>query len=71
MSTLTPTAPLAGSHSLANGTLATRKESRVRKGWNAFDVWQDRVRRAAAEAARSAQLDAHTAGPAGSWRSAV
>jgi hypothetical protein len=30
-----------------------RKESLPRKGWNAFDVWQDRVRRAA----RSAGLE--------------
>ncbi len=33
---------------------SARNEPPVRKGWNAFDVWQDRVRRAA-EGARSAQ----------------
>ncbi len=40
------------------GGPAVRKESRVRKGWNAFDVWQDRIRRAA-DTARDAQLQGH------------
>ena len=44
-----------GAGNLANGGPvggpALRKESRVRKGWTFFDVWQDRVRRAA-EAAK-------------------
>jgi hypothetical protein len=45
-----------GAGNMANGGPAggpsVRKESRSRKGWTAFDVWQDRVRRAA-EAART------------------
>ncbi len=39
-----------GSGNVANGGPAgpyVRKEARIRKGWTAFDVWQDRVRRAA------------------------
>jgi hypothetical protein len=45
-----------GSGNVANGGSvggpALRKESRIRRGWTFFDVWQDRVRRAA-EAART------------------
>ena len=39
-----------GAGNVANGGPAgpyVRKEARMRKGWTAFDVWQDRVRRAA------------------------
>ncbi|HVW67768.1 MAG TPA: hypothetical protein VHB68_02285 [Steroidobacteraceae bacterium] len=50
-----------GAGNVANGGPAggpaLRKENRMRKGWTAFDVWQDRVRRAA-EAARLAQVEA-------------
>jgi hypothetical protein len=54
-----------GAGNVANGGSAgpsVRKESRMRKGWTAFDVWQDRVRRAA-EAARRAQAESHIARP--------
>jgi hypothetical protein len=39
-----------GAGNVANGGPSgpyIRKEARARKGWTAFDVWQDRVRRAA------------------------
>lgn len=40
-----------GAGNVANGGPvggpSVRRESRLRKGWTAFDVWQDRVRRAA------------------------
>jgi hypothetical protein len=39
-----------GAGNIANGGPAgpsMRRETRIRKGWTAFDVWQDRVRRAA------------------------
>ncbi len=39
-----------------------RREARVRKGWTTFDVWQDRVRRAA-EAARLPQIETRAAEP--------
>ena len=59
MSTLSP-AFYFGAGNVANGGPAggpaLRKESRIRKGWTAFDVWQDRVRRAA-EAARLAHVE--------------
>jgi hypothetical protein len=45
-----------GAGNVANGGPvggpALRKEFHMRKGWTFFDVWQDRVRRAA-EAART------------------
>ena len=50
-----------GAGNLANGGAtggpAVRRESRMRKGWTAFDVWQDRVRRAAEAARTNAYLD--------------
>jgi hypothetical protein len=52
-----------GAGNVANGGPAgpsLRRESRVRKGWTVFDVWQDRVRRAA-EAARLAHVETHAA----------
>jgi hypothetical protein len=52
-----------GAGNVANGEAAgpsLRRESRIRKGWTVFDVWQDRVRRAA-EAARLAPVEARTA----------
>jgi hypothetical protein len=55
MSTVKPSFHF-GAGNLANGGTAggptVRRESRIRKGWTFFDVWQDRVRRAA-EAART------------------
>ncbi len=54
-----------GAGNTANGGPAgpsMRKESRIRKGWTTFDVWQDRVRRAA-EAARLPQIEARAAEP--------
>jgi hypothetical protein len=54
-----------GAGNLANGGPAgpyIRKEARIRKGWTAFDVWQDRVRRAA-EAGRAAHLEPQAAAP--------
>lgn len=55
-----------GAGNVANGGPAgpyvRSKESRIRKGWTAFDVWQDRVRRAA-EAARLPHLEAQTGEP--------
>ena len=48
-----------GAGNVANGGptgLSLRRESRIRKGWTFFDVWQDRVRRAA-EAARLASAE--------------
>jgi hypothetical protein len=47
-----------GAGNVANGGPAgpsLRRETRIRKGWTVFDVWQDRVRRAA-EAARLTPL---------------
>jgi hypothetical protein len=52
-----------GAGNVANGGAAgpsLRRESRVRKGWTVFDVWQDRVRRAA-EAARLAHVETQAA----------
>lgn len=50
MSTAKPTFHF-GAGNLANGGPAggpsVRREARMRKGWTWFDVWQDRVRRAA------------------------
>jgi hypothetical protein len=57
-----------GAGNVANGGPAgpsLRRESRIRKGWTVFDVWQDRVRRAA-EAARLAPVEAQTAELSGS-----
>jgi hypothetical protein len=54
-----------GAGNVANGGPSgpsMRRESRSRKGWTAFDVWQDRVRRAA-EAARSRDVATHNPGP--------
>ena len=54
-----------GAGNVANGGPAgpsLRRESRVRKGWTVFDVWQDRVRRAA-EAARLAHVETRAAEP--------
>jgi hypothetical protein len=57
MSTVTPAAETSARlNETANRGPASRKESLTRKGWNAFDVWQERVRRAA-EGARSAHLE--------------
>lgn len=60
MSSPTPTFYF-GAGNVANGGPAggpaVRKENRIRKGWTAFDVWQDRVRRAA-EAARLTHVEA-------------
>jgi hypothetical protein len=52
----TATLAPAKTNETAQRERSMRKESLTRKGWNAFDVWQDRVRRAA-EAARSAGLE--------------
>jgi len=52
-----------GAGNVANGGPAgpsLRRESRIRKGWTVFDVWQDRVRRAA-EAARLAHVETQAA----------
>jgi hypothetical protein len=53
-----------GAGNVANGGPAggpaVRKESRLRKGWTAFDVWQDRVRRAAEAARSNTHLDMTT-----------
>lgn len=50
-----------GAGNLANGGAAggpsLRREARIRKGWTFFDVWQDRVRRAAESARTSANID--------------
>jgi hypothetical protein len=57
-----------GAGNIANGGPvgpSIRKESRIRKGWTTFDVWQDRVRRAA-EAARLPQIETRAAEPTGS-----
>jgi hypothetical protein len=63
MSTVTPAAEsFARQNETASGGPTSRKESLTRKGWNAFDVWQERVRRAA-EAARSAHLEGRGAEP--------
>jgi|HubBroStandDraft_5_1064220.scaffolds.fasta_scaffold3003936_1 hypothetical protein len=54
-----------GAGNVANGGPSgpyVRKEARIRKGWTAFDVWQDRVRRAA-EAVRVAHLEPQAAEP--------
>jgi hypothetical protein len=54
-----------GAGNVANGGPASpslRRESRIRKGWTVFDVWQDRVRRAA-EAARLARVETQAAEP--------
>jgi hypothetical protein len=54
-----------GAGNVANGGPAgpsLRREARIRKGWTVFDVWQDRVRRAA-EAARLAPLETQGAEP--------
>jgi hypothetical protein len=54
-----------GAGNVANGGPAgpyVRKEARIRKGWTAFDVWQDRVRRAA-EAVRVQPLETHSVEP--------
>jgi hypothetical protein len=54
-----------GAGNIANGGPTgpyVRKEARIRKGWTAFDVWQDRVRRAA-EAVRVAHLEPQTVEP--------
>ena len=56
-----------GAGNVANGGPAgpsLRKEARIRKGWTVFDVWQDRVRRAA-EAARLPPVETHVASPSG------
>ena len=56
-----------GAGNVANGGPAgpsLRKEARIRKGWTVFDVWQDRVRRAA-EAARLPHVETHVASPSG------
>jgi len=53
-----------GAGNVANGGPAggpaVRRESRLRKGWTAFDVWQDRVRRAAEAARTQANLNMAT-----------
>jgi hypothetical protein len=50
-----------GAGNLANGGAAggpsVRRETRMRKGWTFFDVWQDRVRSAAAAARTSTHID--------------
>ena len=54
-----------GAGNVANGGPAgpyVRKEARLRKGWTAFDVWQDRVRRAA-EAVRVQHLETQAMEP--------
>ena len=54
-----------GSGNVANGGPAgpyVRKEARIRKGWTAFDVWQDRVRRAA-ESVRVQHLETQAMEP--------
>jgi hypothetical protein len=54
-----------GSGNVANGGPSgpyVRKEARIRKGWTAFDVWQDRVRRAA-DAVRVVHLETQAAQP--------
>jgi hypothetical protein len=54
-----------GAGNVANGGPSgpsVRRESRIRKGWTAFDVWQDRVRRAA-EAARLPHIETRTGEP--------
>jgi hypothetical protein len=51
-----------GAGNVANGGPSLRRESRIRKGWTVFDVWQDRVRRAA-EAARLAHVETQAAEP--------
>lgn len=53
-----------GAGNVANGGPSggpmLRRESRLRKGWTAFDVWQDRVRRAAEAVKTQAHLDMAT-----------
>jgi hypothetical protein len=50
-----------GAGNLANGGtaggLSVRREARIRKGWTFFDVWQERVRRAAESARTSTHID--------------
>ena len=46
-----------GAGNVANGGPAgpsLRRESRIRKGWTVFDVWQDRVDRVNVHCGRSA-----------------
>jgi hypothetical protein len=54
-----------GAGNVANGGPSgpyVRREARLRKGWTAFDVWQDRVRRAA-EAVRVPHLETQSGAP--------